>query len=335
MDRGPSHGDELLRWARERAPAVLAQAEREAVCVLRDALVETVTRAREVDASAQPSPSGLASRAEPAAQGELLWAYCVLDATETHPADLPGVHPAGPVEREEAAGMVALVSRVPRAEFGAEPLRRNLNDLDWLERVARAHEAVLEAVLETATIVPLRMCTLYESAEGVRNMLARERRALTDSLATLEGRVEWSVKVIVDRERLLDSAGAAVAPEDDEHLAASGEGGSYMRRRRHDREIRELANSMAAEIAEQVHARLQDWAIDGVSRPPQNPELSGHEGQMLLNAAYLVDRGREDELRRLVAELEERHRELGARIELTGPWPPYNFVPSGDAAALT
>ena len=40
------------------------------------------------------------------------------------------------------------------------------------------------------------------------------------------------------------------------------------------------------------------------------------------------------ELRELVAELEERHRPLGARIELTGPWPPYNFVPGGGTTAL-
>ena len=84
-----------------------------------------------------------------------------------------------------------------------------------------------------------------------------------------------------------------------------------------------------------MHARLQDWALDAVSRPPQNPELSGHQGQMLLNAAYLVDRDRTEELHQIVSELEQRHLALDARIELTGPWPPYNFVPGGDAATLT
>ena len=55
---------------------------------------------------------------------------------------------------------------------------------------------------------------------------------------------------------------------------------------------------------------------------------------MVLNAAYLVERSRTDELRELVAELEDRHRGLGVTIELTGPWPPYNFVPSDGGAAL-
>jgi hypothetical protein len=326
----PDRGDELLRWARERAPAVLAEAEREATRMLRDALVDAATR--NLERRRTTTPRAPSAPVEPAADGDLLWAYCVLRDRDAARVGVPGVDPSRPVEAEQDGELVVLVSRVPRAEFAAEPLRRNLNDLAWLERVARAHEAVLESVLDHATLVPLRMCTLYESPEGVRAMLRRERADLIQSLATLEGRLEWAVKVTADRERLLD--GTQAAGGDQGAAPAGGEGGAYLKRRQHERELRAQADSLAAGIAEQVHARLQDWAIDGVSRPPQNPELSGHEGQMLLNAAYLVDRSRTEELRQLVSELEDRYRELGARIELTGPWPPYNFVSRGPSAVL-
>ena len=53
---------------------------------------------------------------------------------------------------------------------------------------------------------------------------------------------------------------------------------------------------------------------------------------MLLNAAYLVEAGRVEDLRAVVESLQERHGGLGARLELTGPWPPYNFV-AGKAPA--
>jgi Gas vesicle synthesis protein GvpL/GvpF len=100
-----------------------------------------------------------------------------------------------------------------------------------------------------------------------------------------------------------------------------------MLRRRHDREVREAAHALAGDVAQQVHARLQDWALDAVTLPAQNRELSGHEGEMLLNAAYLIEADRVAELRDLVSELERRHEDIAARIELTGPWPAYNFVP--------
>ena len=343
MPHSDKRPDGLSRWAADRAPAILAQAEKEAVAVLRDALLAGAMGQRDrgvlpqsADHLRAPAVQAPVPSAGEPALGELLWTYCVLRASDPHPRDLLGVDGAGPVEREEADGVAALVSRVPRAEFGADALRRNLNDLGWLERVARRHEAVIERALATSTIVPLRMCTLYESGDSVRRMLERERTALQRALELLDGRREWAVKVLVDRERVLEAARARSgdASSLEREFETLGEGGAYMLRRRVDRETRELAEALTTEVADGVHSRLQDWAIDALRLPRQNRELSGHEGEMLLNAAYLVDADRSDELRRLISELEAHHGDLGARIELTGPWPPYNFVPGGDVVTL-
>jgi hypothetical protein len=318
--------DELARWAAERAPSLLSRAEAEAVVVLRDALVEAALRGPR-----KPRP---AKQASAPVTGDALWAYCVTRASDPSPEGITGVA-GSDLRRIDSGELVALVSRVPLAEFGEEPLRSNLNDLSWLEGVARSHEAVLEAALAECTLVPLRICTIYESEESLRRMLREEREAFGEALEALDGRQEWGVKLLVDRERLEEAAGSrsdeggTVADE----LGASG-GGAYMLRRRREREVREAADALAQEVAEGVHARLEDWATAAVTRPPQNRDLSGHEGDMLLNAAYLVELDRVDGLRGLVAELQELHRPLGASLELTGPWPPYNFVPRGGAAAI-
>ena len=47
---------------------------------------------------------------------------------------------------------------------------------------------------------------------------------------------------------------------------------------------------------------------------------------MILNGAYLVASGEEQQLREAVQELEERFGADGVTYELTGPWPPYNFA---------
>lgn len=360
--------DALERWAAGRAPELLARAEAEAVAVLRETLVAASldharpsSQSRAFDrasagtassrtASSRPAPppgdpprssrsdpapadAPVPSHLEPTPTGtrQLVWAYCVLRSADAAPVGMNGVA-ADPVECVEAAELALLYSRVPAAEFATEPLTRNLNDLTWLERVARAHEAVLDTALAQSTIVPLRMCTIYETVEGAGAMLEEQRESLTHAVDALEGRLEWSVKVLIDPDRLMSAAGRAEDEAGD--VAAAGEGGAYLQRRRAERGARAAAGRVAADTAQQVHARLQDWAIDARTRPPQNRELSGHEGEMVLNAAYLVERERTDELRQLVSELEEHHRDLGARIELTGPWPPYNFVPGADAAAL-
>ena len=330
--------DELASWAAKRAPELLARAEEEAVAALRDALVDAAVGRRGRAASTRPPRRPAAQKPPPegdAPSGDALWAYCVLRATDPVPADAGGIGD-GRLERVESGDLAALVSRVPLAEFGSAPLRENLNDLPWLERVARAHEAVLDEALALSTIVPLRLCTIYESEQSVREMLEREHDSLAQALEVLAGRQEWGVKLIVDDERLAEEARArsAEASALEDELGARTGGGAYMLRRRLERHVRDVVDSLGAELAEQVHAQLQDWTTDAVVLPPQNPELSGHEGRMLLNGAYLVDAARVDGLRELVEELEERHAGLGARIELTGPWPPYNFLPGGGSAAL-
>ena len=342
MSRRRVPSEALDLWAEQRAPDLLARAEAEAVAALRDALVAAGLR----HAGLAPRPSARSGDAEPVAERpvpespqaptpsdarELIWAYCVVRRDASISSDMRAIAD-GHVERVEVEDLAALVSRVPVAQFASEPLTRNLNDLAWLERVAREHESVLDAALAQSTIVPLRMCTLFEDPAGVRDMLNQQRDTLSATLDALKGRLEWAVKVLVDRDRLAQAASAqsSEAPM----AAAGGEGSAYLQRRRTERGNREATSRLAADIAQQVHARLQDWAIDARTRPPQNRELSGHEGEMVLNAAYLVERERTEELREIVAELEAHHRDLGARIELTGPWPPYNFVPAAGAPAL-
>ena len=334
--------DELDRWAARRAPELLARAEAEAVEDLKRALLKAALRheaqarrepprsaaaERPAAAEARPGPPLHESAAAPAGDG--LWAYCITRASD--PPRIDGVH-GSTVERVESEGLTVLVSRVPLSEFGEDALRRNLNDLDWLERVARDHEAVLERALAGGTIVPLRICTIFTDEDGAAAMLTERRPALDTALDVLDGREEWGVKLTVDR-AALEAAARDRAPDDlDQQLEGQSAGGAYMLRRRQERQLREAADRLAGGLAEDVHARLQDWATDAVVNSPQNPELSGHEGDMLLNAAYLVEAAKVERLHELVEELRERHSELGARIELTGPWPPYNFVPRTESA---
>lgn len=311
--------DELARWAASRAPELLARAEAEAVAELRRALVHAAVGRPDTPDHVEPAP---------APRGEVIWAFGVVGRDAEIPEITSAIVDARPVERLVHDDLVLLATRVPRADFAEEPLRRNLNDLAWLEHVARAHEGVLAQALQHATVVPLRLSTIFESETSATHMLEQHADRLRAALAALDGRQEWSVKLLVHLDKLI---GAVAADDSPEAPGAPSAGAAYMLHRREQREQRELAGRLAASIANDVHARLTDWANDAVLRPAQNRELSGHEGEMLLNGAYLVETSKVPQLSELVAELRERHAGIGARIELAGPFPPYNFVPQLDA----
>ena len=316
---------ELDRWAAGRAGELIARAEAEAVAELKAALLRAATAAADAPAR-EPAPPAreatppAAAPAPPAGDG--LWAYCIARDDPSLTGGGFGVHPDGELEWVRDGERALLCSRVPLSEFGEEPLRRNLNDLAWLERIARAHESVIESALAQTTVVPLRLCTIFSDEAGARRMLEERRDALAAALEALHDRQEWSVKVLLDRERLEDAL-----REPGAEAGEPGSGAAYMLLRREERQLRERVDRRAAELAEDVHARLQERAADARVRPPQNRELSGHEGDMVLNGASLVEREQAGGLRELVAELEQRHRQLGARIELGGPFPAYSFVP--------
>jgi hypothetical protein len=295
------------------------------------------------DERERPEPAAPAARTdgegpEPP-RGEAWWAYCILADPDAAPLGAPGVERKHEVELVQEGELVALVSAVPLSEYSDDRLREHLNDIEWVERVARAHERVLDQTLQRATILPLRLCTLYRDQEGVRRMLVEQRRLLLDGLSELEGRREWGAKVFVDQDRL--AAALAEVPdaegvEGDATEAARGRsaGAAYMSRLGRARKASEQLQEFGDSVVQEIHARLEAVADKARANPLQRPELHGRHEQMLLNGAYLVSREHEQELAQVAASLQERWSASGFQLELTGPWPPYNFVsPSTMVAA--
>ena len=273
---------------------------------------------------------------EPRAARDEAPAYYVYGITRAGgpglPDETPGVdagHPAELVEHEELA---AIVSRVTLAEFGEAQLHENLNDVGWLEDTARAHEEVLDKALSRMTVVPLRLCTIYRSEGQVQEMLSAERDVFADALRRLEGKTEWGVKLIAEPGAIERAAGIAAGAAGDEEAGASA-GAAYMGQRRREAVLREAADAIAEDWAEAVHERMAAHASEALLNPLQNPDVSGHVGEMLLNGVYLVEDREADEFRHAVDELADEYRERGADVQLTGPWPPYNFVKSSIEAA--
>lgn len=249
------------------------------------------------------------------------YVYGVVEAG-TPPFDAPGMDEGHAPRMLVEGRLAALVGEISLAEFGEEALEENLARPDWLEQKVRAHEAVLEAALRVGPVLPFRFGTVYVSEEHVSEMLAREAEALAASLARVRGKREWGVKGFVDFARLAESL---QTPEPTPAAAVETQtGAAYLDRRRLEQRVREGADRTTLEIASDAHARLAARAAEAALNPPPRAQPRG--GQLFFNGVYLVENGREEELRQVVRELSEQYRDRGVRFGVTGPWPPYNFV---------
>jgi hypothetical protein len=225
------------------------------------------------------------------------------------PSDAAPPHGTYLVERGPLAAVAAEVSL---AEFGEDVLPERLNDRHWLEEKVRVHEAVLQAFVGVAPVVPLRFGALYRDLGDVRRLLDERGGSFAAALEHVSGCKELGVK-------------AWYEPSAVERPAATG-GRAYLERRRGELSSARDAGALAAA----AHEQLAAMAVDAVANRLQPRELSGRDERMLLNGAYLVADG-DERFEAELARLAEAHAAAGVRYELTGPWPPFNFAGGEEA----
>jgi hypothetical protein len=240
---------------------------------------------------------------------DAVWVYGVRDGAAASAPAGRGVDQAHPIELVRHRGVAAVTSRVDVDAFGEDALREALEDLDRLEALARAHERVLDDALHRGSVVPFRICTIYASEERVREMLEREHEPLREALERLRGKSEWGVKAY---------APAPGPPS----AAAPASGAEYLARKRAARSAAETSRQALDAAVETVYDRLAERSAGAVLSPAQDRRLTGRAGEMVLNAAYLVEDADIPAFQSLVAELEGSY---GVELEVTGPWPAYHF----------
>ncbi|MEV6751033.1 GvpL/GvpF family gas vesicle protein [Streptomyces sp. NPDC051214] len=228
-------------------------------------------------------------------------------------AQVTGVDGAPPGQLSHH-GLIAVVGTVPEQDFAEEPLRRHLEDLDWLSATARAHQSVIDALTAVTTPLPLRLATVFRDDAGVRAMMEAREDSFRRTLDRLDGRVEWGVKIYSDAQ----AASPAAEPE----KPASGR--DYLRQRRQRNRAHEEMWESAEKFAHRLHGTLCEQAEDARLHAPQNSALSKETGRNVLNAAYLVPRSDSEAFVELVQRVKTA--EPGLRVELTGPWAAYSFA---------
>jgi len=249
------------------------------------------------------------------------WAYAVAGGMERDWLEAMTGVGGRPVHPVQAAGLSAAVTAVRLEHYGEEPLRRQLEDIGWLEATALTHHRVIETIARRTRLIPMRLATVYHSDAAVAAMLAARRDDLIAALARVAARTEWGVKIYAPQRRDTGAGPAAAAAAGP---APGSPGAAYLHRRRTELSARQDARRAALASADDIHRALGRLAAAVQLRAPQDPQLTGQPEPMMLNGAYLVDDEQSGRFTTAVQSLAERH--PAVRIELTGPWPPYSFA---------
>lgn len=219
------------------------------------------------------------------------YVYCVIETG--------GARNFGPIgigERGDAVITIAyrdlstVVSSVPMNKYVVS------------SKTISAHERVIEMVMRDYTVLPVRFYTVAPNAEDIRNLLRRRYPEFKRLLREMDNKVELGLKC---RWRDMNTVLKEVVEESKNRNATD--------------QIIKLA-------LQDKKAREGEPIIQQLKKISGNFCLNQTYGDdMLMNAAFLVDKSREKEFDNEVARLAARY-EGRIVFKYIGPAPPYSFV---------
>jgi hypothetical protein len=217
--------------------------------------------------------------------------HCIVEQDQ---AESGGDAPAQGISVIAGYGLAAVVSR-------EEP--------DEPPSVARllVYERVVESIHAVQTALPLRYGCWMESKEEIRRLLEEHREEYQALLKRLDGMTEMGIRLLIP----------ACAPAPPAPTPAPGAAYLTFLRQRYDREGALTADedAQAGRIADRLAGRFIE----------ERREISSSRQGRMLSLAYLIAKDQAGEFCRQAREITPPG---GAKLLMSGPWPPYSFVSS-------
>jgi len=184
------------------------------------------------------------------------------------------------------------------------------------------HAKVIEKVMrEFDGVLPIRFGTIASEADEIRNLLDRRRREFKIALRNLDHKVELGVKGIwVDMDAIFMEI---VGQNEDirrmkEDILNDAGAGNLPARMETGRMVEAALRGKKADEALKIVEALGRTFVDFKLNPTGGDD-------MLINASFLVDKGREKEFDNIMDDLSARHKKR-IKFSYAGPLPAYNFV---------
>jgi len=185
-----------------------------------------------------------------------------------------------------------------------------------------AHEKVIEKVMEEYnSVLPVRFGTIASNPDEIRNLLDDRYREFKDYLRYMDNKIELSIKGLWKN---MDSIFNEVVVENIQIKNLK----EKIRRRKEGKNIKSQV-----EIGKMVEKALikkkeieAETIVAVFRRTAIEHKLNKTIGdEMFINAAFLVDKGREKEFDNIMDDLSEKYNER-IKFMYSGPLPVFNFV---------
>jgi hypothetical protein len=194
------------------------------------------------------------------------------------------------------------------------------------ETLLQAHEESVDALLQDTTVVPFKFGTVLKDEQAALKMLKENKEKFQKLLAKLSGKVEWGLKVYVDKQTFTHFLTQSETPRNNQNRAPLSRGAAYLLAKKMEEEVKDNALARLSEISEAIFQAASKDVYEARLNTTLPQKLTGKKMEMVLNAAYLLEQEKVANFCEQGKKLKEKYAPIGLDIEVSGPWPPYNFT---------
>ena len=263
-----------------------------------------------------------------------LYAYGLVDKSPKQ-LDIVGIDKKNKVYSVTGRDIYLIVSEIDIDQFQNQmknllsELTKNAGAVQGGTReILQAHEDVLDILMQDATVVPFKFGTILKDEKAASKMLQDDEEKFKRLLSKFTGRVEWGLKVYADKQVLMKHI-AQMGPKStslEEKQKKLSRGAAYLLGRKMEEELKDQVVARLVQVAEEIFQELEKDASEAKLNETLSQKVTGEKKEMILNAVYLVERGKVAHFRQQGKRFMEKYASMGLDLEFSGPWPPYNFI---------
>ena len=156
----------------------------------------------------------------------------------------------------------------------------------------------------------------------MKQILDKSYKELKTKMVKLRDKDEFGLKILIDEADLKKFSSASQKSSEvkkiRKEMSSSGEGTAYFLKMKMDEAIRNDTYRRIESISQEIHADLAKTVAESCV-------LRSDFDQIILNAAYLVDRASSVKFHKKLGSIRDKHAKNGLTFHLSGPWAPYSF----------
>lgn len=212
--------------------------------------------------------------------------------------------------------IAAVVSDFPFITFGSLPKETLLRNL-------AVYQALIEEVMKTHNIIPMKFGTLVRGEQELKRILEGNYEQIHGGLSEMEDKLELDVVAF------WNDFGAVlkeVGQEDgirrfEEEAESRTDKGLY--------EAKIIVGKMVKESLDKKKEELANQMLDTLKEKAEDHRLhSLRDDTMIMNAAFLINEEKEETFEKKVEQLDKYFQDT-INFRIVGPLPPYSFLTLG------